>query len=71
MKFSFLISGGTSFGAPSMAGIRVALINQKTGQRQGNANYALYKLAQSAGASCTSNAVTAAASGTEHHLHVL
>ena len=36
--------GGTSVGAPSFAGI-MALVNQKTGERQGNANYILYKLA--------------------------
>jgi subtilase family serine protease len=37
-------SGGTSFGAPIMAGVQ-ALINQKTGQRQGNPNYTYYQLA--------------------------
>jgi subtilase family serine protease len=37
-------SGGTSFGAPIMAGVQ-ALINQKTGQRQGNPNYIYYQLA--------------------------
>jgi hypothetical protein len=36
--------GGTSFSAPSMAGIQ-ALINQKFG-RQGNANYVYYALAR-------------------------
>jgi subtilase family serine protease len=36
--------GGTSFSAPIMAGIQ-ALIDQATGQRQGNPNYALYSLA--------------------------
>jgi Pro-kumamolisin, activation domain/Bacterial Ig-like domain (group 3) len=35
--------GGTSAGAPAFAGI-MALINQKTGQRQGNANFVLYQL---------------------------
>lgn len=39
----FQAIGGTSAGAPSFAGI-MALINQKTGQRQGNANYGLYAL---------------------------
>jgi hypothetical protein len=43
--FHFLGIGGTSASAPSFAGI-MALVNQKTGQRQGNANFALYKLAQ-------------------------
>jgi hypothetical protein len=37
-------AGGTSFVAPAFAGI-MALINQKSGQRQGQANYVLYPLA--------------------------
>jgi len=37
-------AGGTSFGAPIMAGVQ-ALINQKTGSRQGNPNPTLYRLA--------------------------
>ena len=37
-------AGGTSFGAPIMAGVQ-ALINQKTGSRQGNPNLTLYSLA--------------------------
>ena len=36
--------GGTSFATPIMAGIQ-ALINQKTGERQGNPNFIYYKLA--------------------------
>jgi subtilase family serine protease len=36
--------GGTSFVAPAFAGI-MALINQKSGDRQGQANYVLYPLA--------------------------
>jgi subtilase family serine protease len=36
--------GGTSFATPIMAGIQ-ALINQKTGERQGNPNPTYYKLA--------------------------
>jgi subtilase family serine protease len=36
--------GGTSFVAPAFAGI-MALINQKNGDRQGQANYVLYPLA--------------------------
>jgi hypothetical protein len=52
---SFLGFGGTSVSSPAFAGI-MALINQKTGERQGNANYVFYKLAAKAGASCTSGA---------------
>lgn len=37
-------AGGTSFGAPLMAGIQ-ALINQKMNARQGNPNYHYYQLA--------------------------
>jgi hypothetical protein len=48
------MAGGTSFGSPAFAGI-MALINQKTGSRQGNPNYALYKLAaQVPAANCNS-----------------
>jgi subtilase family serine protease len=39
----FDVAGGTSFGAPTFAGI-VAILNQKTGSRQGNVNPALYAL---------------------------
>jgi hypothetical protein len=38
-------AGGTSFSAPIMAGIQ-ALVNQKTGERQGNPNPTLYRLAR-------------------------
>jgi subtilase family serine protease len=38
------VAGGTSFGSPTFAGI-VAILNQKTGSRQGNINPALYALA--------------------------
>ena len=41
---SFFIIGGTSASSPSMAGI-MAIIDQKTGGRQGLANYVLYSLA--------------------------
>lgn len=41
----FQAVGGTSAAAPAFAGI-MALINQKTGQRQGNANVELYSLAK-------------------------
>lgn len=50
----FLGLGGTSASAPAFAGI-MALVNQKTGERQGNANYILYKLAAQPGMSCTSD----------------
>ena len=42
----FQAVGGTSAAAPTFAGI-IALINQKTGQRQGNANITLYSMAKS------------------------
>jgi hypothetical protein len=51
----FLGAGGTSASTPVFAGI-MALVNQKAGERQGNANYVLYPLAAKSGASCTSNA---------------
>ncbi len=41
---TFLGVGGTSASAPAFAGI-MALVNQKTNSRQGNANYVFYKLA--------------------------
>jgi len=52
-------AGGTSFGSPIMAGVQ-ALINQKTGSRQGNPNPELYSLAASeygpgGNASCNSS----------------
>jgi Pro-kumamolisin, activation domain/Bacterial Ig-like domain (group 3) len=40
----FGLAGGTSFSTPAFAGI-MALVNERTGQRQGNANYVLYALA--------------------------
>ncbi len=40
----FLLVGGTSAPTPAFAAV-MALINQQTGQRQGNANYVLYGLA--------------------------
>jgi len=40
----FMSAGGTSFGAPELAGV-MALVNQKTGSAQGVANYNIYKLA--------------------------
>ena len=55
----FLGIGGTSASTPSFAGI-MALVNQKTGSRQGNANYVLYSLAAQAGANCASTGTPAA-----------
>ncbi len=39
-------AGGTSFASPIFAGIQ-ALVNEKTGSKQGNPNYRLYQLAAS------------------------
>ncbi len=50
----YIAIGGTSVSTPVFAGI-MALVNQATGSRQGNANYVLYKLAAGAGASCNSS----------------
>jgi subtilase family serine protease len=50
----FFAVGGTSASTPAFAGI-MALVEQKTGSRQGNANYILYKLAAQSGASCNSS----------------
>jgi subtilase family serine protease len=55
----FQTVGGTSASAPAFAGI-MALVNQKTGQRQGNANFVLYALAKAETfASCNSSSFTA------------
>jgi hypothetical protein len=56
--------GGTSAAAPAFAGI-MALVNQQTGQRQGNANFVLYQLYKknAAGTICTSNAAAVTATG--------
>ena len=50
-------AGGTSFGAPIMAGIQ-ALINQKMGGPQGNPNPVYYKLAASSVASSVFHSIT-------------
>jgi Pro-kumamolisin, activation domain/Bacterial Ig-like domain (group 3) len=50
----FVAIGGTSASTPAFAGI-MALVNQATGSRQGNANYDLYKLAAQSGATCNSS----------------
>jgi pro-kumamolisin-like protein/Big-like domain-containing protein len=51
----FVGIGGTSASSPAFAGI-MALVDQATGSRQGNANYILYKLAAQTGNTCTSAA---------------
>lgn len=46
--------GGTSVSSPAFAGL-LALVNQQTGERQGNANYVLYGLAaKQSSANCNS-----------------
>ena len=55
--------GGTSVSSPIFAGI-MALVNQKTGERQGNANYIFYKMAATASNSCNSS--TAPSTGTNN-----
>jgi uncharacterized protein (TIGR03437 family) len=56
--------GGTSFGAPAFAGI-MALINQKSGSRQGLANPRLYELASiQYGSSSSPNAAASQACNT-------
>jgi subtilase family serine protease len=52
---NFLGVGGTSASTPAFAGL-LALVDQKTAARQGNANYIFYKLASKAGSTCTSAA---------------
>ena len=55
--------GGTSVSTPAMAGI-LSLVNQKAGNRVGNANYVLYNLASQqnkAGTAC--NAITGTPAG--------
>jgi len=59
----FTLVGGTSASTPAFASV-MALVNQQTGQRQGNANYVLYGLAAS-DTNYTSHAcITANTSGT-------
>jgi pro-kumamolisin-like protein/Big-like domain-containing protein len=59
----FQAVGGTSAAAPTFAGI-IALVNQKTGQRQGNANVTLYSLAaKEAFANCNSTNGTSGSPG--------
>ncbi len=55
---NFVGVGGTSAGTPTFAAI-MALVNQKTGQRQGNANYVMYQLAANENyANCNSASFT-------------
>ena len=54
---NFIGVGGTSAGAQAFGAI-MALVNQATGQRQGNANYVLYVLAAKSGATCNSSSFT-------------
>ena len=49
--------GGTSAATPTMAGV-LALVEQKNGAFQGQANYVLYQLAQMQGNSCDSSKQT-------------
>ena len=61
--YDFAGYGGTSVSAPAFAGI-LSLVNQKTGSRQGNANYVLYNLANQqnkSGTACSSISGTPAA----------
>jgi hypothetical protein len=52
---NFVGVGGTSASSPTFAGL-LALVNQKTGSRQGNANYVLYSLAaKQSPANCNSS----------------
>ncbi len=61
--YDFAGYGGTSVSSPAFAGI-LSLVNQKTGSRQGNANYVLYNLASQqnkAGTACSAITGTPAA----------
>ncbi|HEV2297053.1 MAG TPA: Ig-like domain repeat protein [Candidatus Acidoferrales bacterium] len=52
---NFVGIGGTSASSPAFAGL-MALVDQKTGTRQGNPNFVLYKLAaKQSGSSCNSS----------------
>jgi hypothetical protein len=55
--FSFFAVGGTSASSPAFAGI-LALIDQQQGGRQGNANFVLYRIAQTAAHLCDSSQQT-------------
>ncbi|HWG59325.1 MAG TPA: Ig-like domain repeat protein [Candidatus Acidoferrales bacterium] len=55
LGYTFQGYGGTSVTAPAFASV-MALIDQETGSRQGNANYVLYSWAAESGTSCNANA---------------
>ena len=65
-NLNFVGLGGTSASSPAFAGI-MALVNQKTSSRQGNANYVLYNLAAQSGASCDSSSASAGANSCMFH----
>ena len=65
-NLSFVGLGGTSASSPAFAGM-MALVNQKTNSRQGNANYVLYSLAAQSGASCNSSTPASGASSCIFH----
>jgi hypothetical protein len=52
-EYTLVAIGGTSASSPTFAGI-MAMVNQETQSRQGNANYVLYPFAAQSGASCNS-----------------
>jgi hypothetical protein len=56
-RFSIWLVSGTSAAAPSFAGI-MALVDQKMGARQGQANYVLYRLAASNPGTCNGSSTT-------------
>jgi hypothetical protein len=62
-SFSFNGAGGTSASSPAFAGV-MALINQKMGGPQGNANPVLYKIAATNGQSCPSSTTPLTGSAT-------
>jgi subtilase family serine protease len=60
-QISFSIVGGTSASSPSFAGI-MALVKQKAGARQGQADYTFYRLAAQNPAACNGSSATLPAS---------
>jgi hypothetical protein len=55
--FLFSGSGGTSISSPAFAGM-MAMVLQKTGSRQGNANFVLYPLSASGSNTCATASAT-------------